>query len=793
MPHAELTWKALDSALDPVITIDAAGLVTRWNQKATESFGWPASEILGSPSGQLIAPRKREAIEAALRDVILRDVTERDVTEHEALTPDRPIRIPALHRDGHEFPAELNWSRLDHDELAIFVRDLTEQVRLQEALREGEERYQAIVNRIEDGYFEVNLRGDYTFLSNRFCEMFGYRAEEMLGQSFRRFYSTESIPIIHSAFYEVWKTGTPLQSLEYEIKRKDGVTRFVEDSVSLKKDRHGQVVGFMGIRRDITERKRNEQELARTKQAAEEANRAKSEFLANMSHEIRTPMNGIIGMTELALSSELTFEQRDFLETARSSADTLLVILNDILDYSKVEAHKIELDPTPFNLNELVGDAMKSLALDAHKKGLELAYSIGPNVPDDVVGDPTRLRQILVNLTGNAIKFTSQGEVIVNVSTESSDNSRASLHFTVRDTGIGIPPEKQCKLFRPFEQADTSTTRQFGGTGLGLAICKSIVELMGGKIWLESEPGAGTIVHFIVTLEASPVIVGAASLIDARELEGMAVLIIDDNATNRRILREMLQRWRMRPQAATSGQEGLQMLEQATAAGDPFRLIICDEQMPVMSGLEVAERIRGNPLLRNATIMMLTSSDQAASATKCRSMGVESYLVKPIKPAEMLVMIRRTITASAQFVPKRLPSARKPGCNRPLRVLVAEDNDVNQKVVLAFLQRMGHEATLAVSGTDTLAKWSADKFDLLLMDVQMPNMDGYETTRRIREQELTWLHRVYIIAMTAHAMHGDREKCLEAGMDEYIAKPVTFAKLEEALANCPVAQTAISV
>ncbi len=787
MPQAELTWKAFDSALDPVITIDAAGLVTRWNQKATEVFGWSATEILGSPSGMLIAPRKREALAAGLRDVI----------QNPDLTSDHSVRIPALHRDGHEFPAEVRWARLDDAGLVIFVRDLTEQVRLQEALQDGEERYQAIVNRIEDGYFEVDSRGNYTFLSNRFCEMFGYSAQEMLGQSYKKFYDPESIPIIRSAFYEVWKTGIPLQSLEYEIKRKDGVTRFVEDSVSLKKDRHGQVVGFLGMRRDITERKLNEQELARTKQAAEEANRAKSEFLANMSHEIRTPMNGIIGMTELALSTDLTFEQRDFLETARSSADTLLVILNDILDYSKVEARRIELDPMPFNLNEMVGDAMKSLALDAHKKGLELAYSIGPNVPDDVVGDPTRLRQILVNLTGNAIKFTAQGEVIVNVSHEPGGHSGlslagVSLHFSVRDTGIGIPPEKQSRLFRPFEQADSSTTRQFGGTGLGLAICKSIVELMGGKIWLESEPGAGTVVHFIVTLESSPVIVGPASLIDARELEGMPVLIIDDNATNRRILKEMLQRWRMRPQAAISGQEGLQMLEQATAAGDPFRLIICDEQMPVMSGLEVAERIRGNPLLRNATIMMLTSSDQAASATKCRSIGVESYLVKPIKPAEMLMMIRRTITASAQFVPKRMPSGKKPVCNRPLRVLVAEDNDVNQKVVLAFLQRMGHEATLAVSGVDTLAKWSAGKFDLLLMDVQMPNMDGYETTRRIREQERTWLNRVYIIAMTAHAMHGDREKCLEAGMDEYVPKPVTFAKLVEAIAQCPAAQTAIS-
>jgi two-component system sensor histidine kinase/response regulator len=782
MSQAEIScWNLLEGAPGPVVILDTAGLISRFNRKAEETFGWPAGEIIGSPPSLLVSKRKREAFELTVGPVLRGEVP----------LAARPIRLTALHRDGREVPVEIGSSRLENGEIVAFIRDCTEYVRANEALRESQERYEAIVNRMEDGYFEVDLTGTYTFLSHSFCKMFGYSLEEMLGQSYRKFYSQESVPAIYSAFSEVWKTGIPLQSLEYHISRKDGTTRFVEDSVSLKRDHHGKGIGFFGMRRDITDRKLNEQELARAKQAAEEANRAKSEFLANMSHEIRTPMNGIIGMTELALSTDLTYEQRDFIETARSSADTLLAILNDILDYSKIEARKIELDPTPFNLNELVGDSMKSLALEAHKKGLELAFSIGPGIPDDLVGDPGRLRQILINLAGNAIKFTARGEVVVHVSAEPSHSAHVGLHFAVRDTGIGIPPEKQCKLFRPFEQADSSTTRQFGGTGLGLAICKSIVELMGGKIWLESEPGVGTVAHFTIALEPSPVIVGTPSMVEIRELEGMAVLIVDDNSTNRRILREMLQRWRMRPQDAMSGQQGLRMLEQASAAGDPFRLIICDEQMPVMSGLEVAERIRGNPLLSHATIMMLTSSDQAASAAKCRTMGVESYLVKPIKPAEMLTMIRRTLTASAQFVPRRATVPKIPtGGNRRLRVLVAEDNDVNQKVVLAFLERMGHQATLAIGGADALEQWSPGKFDLILMDVQMPNIDGYEATRRIRAQEHTRLNRVYIVAMTAHAMHGDREKCLASGMDEYVAKPVGFKQLEEAIAKCPASWSA---
>src|SRR5271165_3968572 len=507
MSQAEMLWSGLNGAPSPILTLDLAGRITRWNRKAEEIFGWAEGEIVGLPASLLVSPQ--ETFETTLGPV-LRGEAPADAT---------PLRLTALHRSGHEFLAEAGTSRLENGEFLVFIRDCTELVGLKEGLRESEERYQAIVNRIEDGYFEVDLAGTFTFLSNNFCKMFGYSRDEMLGKSYKQFYSKESVPVIYSAFSEVWKTGIPLQSLEYQITRKDGEVRFVEDSVSLKTDQSGRSIGFLGMRRDITDRKRNEHELARARQAAEEANRAKSEFLANMSHEIRTPMNGIIGMTELALTTDLTYEQRDFLETARSSADALMVILNDILDYSKIEAHKIELDQVPFNLTELVGDSMKSLAVDAHKKGLELAFSIGPGIPDDVVGDLGRLRQILINLAGNAIKFTQRGEVVVHVSAESCVSSLVGLHFTVRDTGIGIPAEKQCNLFRPFEQADSSTTRQFGGTGLGLAICKSLVELMGGRIWLESEPGAGTTVHFTIELEPSPVIVGAPAMVDVRELE----------------------------------------------------------------------------------------------------------------------------------------------------------------------------------------------------------------------------------------------------------------------------------
>ena len=660
----------------------------------------------------------------------------------------------------------------------------------------------AAIEAISEGIVVADAEAKIQHVNPAFTQMTGYSTAETVGRTLRLLESGRH----DAAFYQRIETALHGQGEwrgEIWHRRKDGEIYPQFMVINAINGGNGQAVGYVAILADITEYKHAREALRQARDAALEASRLKSEFLANMSHEIRTPMNGILGMTELALRTALTVEQRSYLTLAKSSGEALLEIINDILDFSKIEAGRLELEQAPLLLRETIGSATKPLALRAHQKGLELSCHIMREVPEALIGDPVRLRQIVANLVGNALKFTEQGEVVLRIELErqgpagDSTSNRSSricgLHCSVTDTGIGISPEKQRMIFQPFVQADGSTTREYGGTGLGLTICARLVERMGGRIWVESQPGKGSTFHFTAQfgLQDDDGVREAKDALTLEGLAGLSVLGVDDSATSRTILEEWLTCWQMRPTMAANAGAALAILDRTRGSGQPFDLLILDAQMPEMDGFSLAATIQQQGEERVPTILMLNSIDQPGDIARCRDLGVSTYVVKPVTPSELwdaMMMALGKEELATKVATK--PGKGQNGEGSPIsvigrrrRILLAEDNPVNQLLAVRLLEKEGYSVSVAGTGLQALAALEQEPFDLILMDVQMPEMDGFEATAAIRTLEQVSGRHIPIVALTAHAIKGDRERCLTAGMDEYLSKPLQAEALFSMIAR----------
>jgi two-component system sensor histidine kinase/response regulator len=679
------------------------------------------------------------------------------------------------------------------------IHDITERKRLEEALRASEERYRFLIRSIPQKIFTADANGDVDYLNQQWTEFAGLSFDQLKGWGWTQIIHPEDVEENVRRSRHAIATGEPFQ-LEHRVRRADGVYRWHLSRAVALRDAQGRVLMWFGSNTDIDDQKQTAEAFKQAKEAAEAANRAKDEFLANVSHEIRTPMNAILGMTELALDTPLTEDQRQCLRTVKSAADNLLGIINDLLDFAKIAAGKLELVPDDFSLRAAVGDTLRALATRAHKKGLELACNVQPEVPDALVGDAARLRQVLLNLVGNAIKFTENGEVVVRVEASGDPipeegaaggpaggpalTAEVGLRFTVTDTGIGIPPDKQERIFRAFEQEDTSTTRKYGGTGLGLTIAARLVALMGGEITVDSAPGRGSTFAFTARFGLQPHPAEQTPAWPPVLLRGLRVLVVDDNPTNRHILQEWLTGWQMEPVAVGDGLAALGALWDAVSVGRPFPLVLLDARMPDTDGLALAARIRERAALSDVRIILLTSDHRPGDSARSRELRIDAHLLKPVQQDELLQTINRVMSRAQGDAAAVEEPTREPGpvpAAAPLRILLAEDDEFSAQLMDKLLGRRGHRVRPVSSGREALALAGQGAFDLMLLDVHMPELDGIAVVRGIRERERVAGGHLPVIALTARSRKEDRERCLAAGVDDFLTKPVSAADLLAAI------------
>jgi len=757
------------SIAEPVFISDAtASRFLDCNDVACELYGYSRDEIKALKPEHLHPPEER----AALRD----EVAGGGFGTTCAYTH--------ITKDGRRLAVEINPAPTEYQgqraRIAI-VRDITQRRRAEEALRSSESKYRTLFEHVSDPIFILDrITYQYLDCNETASRVYGYSRDELLSMTP---FDVRAPEARHKLQEDLAKLAASAAAPGMAASRVCSTTthvtkagRRMEVEVLAERIEYEGRPAYLALVRDVTAQKAAEAHLLKAKEAAEAASRAKSQFLANMSHEIRTPLNGIIGMADLTLDTQLSAEQQEYLQMLKSSADILLTIVNDILDFSKVEAGRLELERVDFDLRSALEEITRTFALRAHNKNIELLYDVSPVVPRLVAGDPTRLRQIVVNLLGNALKFTENGEVVLAVNTECQDQESATVHFTVRDTGIGIPAEKQRVIFEAFSQADGSTTRRFGGTGLGLTISSRLAEAMGGRLWVESELGKGSVFHFTARLGAA----AEASVLPApsvAELKGLCALVVDDNASSRGILSETLRGWGMSTAEASSGPNALALLNEAGATGVHFDLLLADAVMPGMDGFELVKKLKQQQLPKAPAVIMLTSAGERGDGVRCRELGIRAYLTKPIAEARLRAAMLRVLSQRPDensLITRH--SVREEHFEErplaPLRVLVAEDNLVTQRLTARLLEKQGHSVTTAENGNKALQALERATFDVVLMDLQMPEMDGFETTAAIRSREEATGGHVPIVALTAHALKQDEERCLAVGMDGYVSKPI---------------------